>query len=330
MTDYLDIYRTETPAFLLRLCETPSLRRLRDVGMNCGCEYTAFPRFSSLARYSRFEHSLGAALIVWRFTGDEKQSVSALLHDIATPVFAHVVDFMRGDYLSQTATESGTAAVIRADAALVALLAERGLSPEDVEDYHRFPLADNDAPRLSADRLDYTVGNALNFSFASRAELAELFADLRPGRGGDGGEELVFRSAGKALRFARLALDCSRVYVCDADRYAMQRLSELLRAALEAGVLSEADLNTTESAVVEKLLASRAFSARWAAFRALSRTTRAAFPDAREGWRRVFAKRRRIDPFVENRGRASDLDPAFAAALNDFMAEDHDYYVLGE
>ena len=66
--NYHAIYDTEAPAFLLRLAETPPMRRLRQVGMNCGCEYTAFPRFRSLARYTRFEHSLGAALIVWRFT----------------------------------------------------------------------------------------------------------------------------------------------------------------------------------------------------------------------------------------------------------------------
>ena len=103
--DYHSIYQTETPEFLLRLCLTPPLRRLADVGMNCGCEYTAFPRFAGIGRYSRLEHSLGAALIVWRFTRSEAQAAAALLHDAATPVFAHVVDFLRGDYLEQTATD---------------------------------------------------------------------------------------------------------------------------------------------------------------------------------------------------------------------------------
>ena len=328
--DYLDIYKTETPDFLARLCSAPSLLRLRDVGMNCGCEYTSFPRFRSIARYTRFEHSLGAALIVWRFTQDEKQSASALLHDIATPVFAHVVDFLRGDYLEQTATESGTAARIRADGALCAQLAALGLRAEDVEDYHRFPVADNDAPRLSADRLDYTLGNALNFSLASRGELAALFADLRVGQNEYCEDELVFQSPDKALRFASLALECSKIYVCDADRYAMQRLSELLRAALEAGVLCESDLDATETGVIGKLCADADFSVRWAAFCALSRTERAAAPDGREGWRRIGAKRRRIDPYVEGRGRVSALFPAHGAALQAFLDEKQDEYIRGE
>ena len=328
--DYLDIYKTETPDFLARICRTPPLRRLRDVGMNCGCEYTAFPRFRSIARYTRFEHSLGAALIVWRFTADEKQAVSALLHDVATPVFAHVVDFLHGDYLEQTATESGTAGLIRADAALAAELAALGLRPEDVEDYHRFPVADNDAPRLSADRLDYTMGNALNFSFASRGELAALFADLRVGENESGETELMFGDPDRALRFAALALDCAKVYVCDADRYAMQTLAELLRGALDAGVIAPAALTGTETELIAALETDERFAARWRGFRALSRTERSETPDGREGWRRIPAKKRRIDPYVEGRGRVSALFQAQAAALRAFLDESQDAFIRGE
>ena len=316
--DYHSIYQTETPEFLLRLCLTPPLRRLADVGMNCGCEYTAFPRFAGIGRYSRLEHSLGAALIVWRFTRSEAQAAAALLH------------FLRGDYLEQTATESGTARLIRADAALGAALRALGLDEAEVEDYHRYPVADNDPPRLSADRLDYTCGNAVNFSLASREELAELFADLRVGKNESEETELVFRDQEKAARFASLALACSRIYVCDEDRYAMQRLAELLRAALEACVIGEGDLASTETAVIGKLLSDPACAADWRAFRAMSRTARAESPDERGPWRKIFAKHRRIDPFVEGLGRVSALDEGFAAELEAFMNEKHDYYVLGE
>ena len=328
--DYHSIYQTETPEFLLRLCLPPPLRRLADVGMNCGCEYTAFPRFAGIGRYSRLEHSLGAALIVWRFTRSEAQAAAALLHDAATPVFAHVVDFLRGDYLEQTATESGTARLIRASAEIGAVLRSLGLRAEDVEDYHRYPVADNDPPRLSADRLDYTCGNAVNFSLASREELAEIFADLRVGKNEFEETELVFRDKEKAACFAFLALACSKIYVCDEDRYAMQRLSELLRAALEAGVIEESDLASTETAVIGKLLSDPACAAGWRAFRAMSRTARAERPDERGPWRKIFAKHRRIDPFAEGLGRVSAFDPGFASALDGFMNEKHDYYVLGE
>ena len=95
---HYQIYHDEMPSFLNECIKTPIIERIKLIGMNCGCEYTAFPQFADLAPYSRYDHSLGVALIVWHFTHDRKQAVAGLLHDVASPVFAHVVDFMHGDY----------------------------------------------------------------------------------------------------------------------------------------------------------------------------------------------------------------------------------------
>ena len=95
------------------MAETPAIRRLQRVGMHCGCEYTAYPIYrDAVAPYSRHTHSLGTAAIVWHFTHDLKQAAAGLLHDIATPAFAHVVDFLNGDHLRQESTEDHTRAMI--------------------------------------------------------------------------------------------------------------------------------------------------------------------------------------------------------------------------
>ena len=106
--DLRSVYHDSVPPLLAELAATPAMRRLGDVGMNCGCEYTSFPRFANSGSYSRWTHSLGVGLIVWHFTGDAAQAAAGLLHDVATPPFAHVVDFLRGDYLRQEATEART------------------------------------------------------------------------------------------------------------------------------------------------------------------------------------------------------------------------------
>ena len=174
------------------------------------------------------------------------------------------------------------------------------------------------------------MGNAFNFSLAPAEELAALFADIAPGRNEYGEEELCFRTPEKAARFADLALACSRIYVSDADRYAMQLLAELLRDALAAGVLTAGSLAGTEEELLETLCADERFAARWRDFRSLSRIERAEQPDERDGWRRIRAKKRRIDPYVAGRGRVSALDPERGAAIAAFLSEDFDYYVRGE
>ncbi|MBQ6173196.1 MAG: HD domain-containing protein [Clostridia bacterium] len=318
------------PGFLRRCAETPAVRRLRDVGMNCGCEYTSFARFRGLAPYSRFDHSMGVALIVWRFTRDPAQSVAGLLHDIATPVFAHVVDFMNGDYLTQESTEAGTEEIIRRSPELGRCLRDLGLTVADVSDYHRYPIADNDAPRLSADRLEYTLGNAVRYGFCTEEQARRFFEDLTVGTDGEGRDELVFRDRETAEAFAMTALRCSAVYVSDEDRYAMQILSELLRYALDIGVLTPRDLHTTEPEVIAALLRDGRTAARWRDFRSMARIRRADSPGPDGEWRRVRAKKRYIDPSVTGMGRVSRLCPAYGEKLAGFLGESQDVWLCAD
>ena len=323
------IYHPTLPPILAELAGTPPLLRLREIGMNCGCEYTAFPRFRQGRSYNRFLHSLGVGLIVWHFTGDPAQAAAGLLHDLATPPFAHVVDFLRGDHLRQEATEAGTREIIAGSPEIQDILARYGLNTDQVSDYHIYPIADNDSPRLSADRLEYSLGNAENYGFADRSTLAALYKDLTVSENEDGQPELCFRNPELALRFARLALACSKVYVSAEDRYAMQALSDLLRAALERGVLREEDLAGTEPALIEKLKAS-GLNGAWRDFCAMSRIRIAETPPDDRPWRQVPAKKRYIDPLALGWGRATVFAPAFAAELNDYLAVPQTGWLLGE
>ena len=195
-------YHRGVPELLRKLSLTPDMQRLRLVGMNCGCEYTAFRRFRGLKSYSRFDHSLGTARIVWHFTADPIQSTAALFHDIATPTFAHSVDFLRGDHLKQEATEEATERVIRGSEQIRTILEEYKIPVELVLDYHRYPIADNDAPRLSADRLEYTLGNLENYRLRPLTALKLYYNALCVAPNEEGQQELSFTDAASAIDFA--------------------------------------------------------------------------------------------------------------------------------
>ena len=327
MDNYL-LYHHEIPAFLRECARTPAVLRLRDVGMNCGCEYTSFPRFRGLEPYSRFDHSLGAALIIWHFTADPAQAVAGLLHDIATPAFAHVVDFMRGDYLKQEATEAGTADMIAASAELQAVLKKYGLCSTAVSDYHRYPIADNDPPGLSADRLEYTLGNSINYGFCTGKRAEGWYRDLIVGKNEKGQPELTFQTAEAAEDFALTALRCSEVYVSDEDRYSMQMLAELLQDAAVRGVIAESDLYTTEPRVISRLLSDKAMAVGWSNFCAYREILRREQPGTEENWRKISAKKRYIDPLVLHRGRMSAVSPVFSEKLSAFLCQSQDIWLL--
>lgn len=318
----LSLYHNGIPEFLEPFLRTAEMERLKFVGMNCGCEYTSFPLFINLPPYSRFDHSLGTALIAWNFSLSREQALAALFHDIATPVFAHCIDFMRGDYFKQESTEDRTAAIIGESRDLTELLHRLGISVGEVNDYHRCPIADNASPRLSADRLEYTLGNLLGYSFCSFEDLQRFYGALRVETAEDGKPELAFSETEAALSFSLNALRCSKVYVSAEDRYAMQMIAELMRTAVQRGVLTEKDLYGTEPEVIELIGQDPVTAERWRRIRALHKTVRADETPAE--CRVVRAKKRYIDPLVIGRGRLSDINGQFRTELRRFLETSHD------
>ncbi len=325
--NHYHIYHEEIPDFIKECLRTDVMQRLKEVGMNCGCEYTSFPRFRNIESYSRFDHSVGVALIVWHFTESPAQSIAGLLHDIATPAFAHVVDFMRGDYMKQEATEEGTREMISGSVQLQNILKKTGLSTDEVYDYHRYPIADNDSPRLSADRLEYTLGNCINYRIRSKKEVRSFYDDIKTDINEEGEPELAFETLENALDFALAALECSKIYVSDEDRYSMQMLSELLNTAVNLKVISEKELYLTEPVLIEKLRSDRRTARLWEDFCAFKVIIRNNNSDGGCRWRKVFAKKRCIDPLVKGYGRVSALSNAFADELNAFLSAGQDYWI---
>ena len=318
------IYAGECPDFIARLAGTPPMQRLKQVGMNCGCEYTVLHRQDMCRRYTRFEHSVGVALIVWHFTRDEKQAAAGLFHDISTPAFAHVVDFMNGDHLTQESTESRTAEIIAQSPDIQAILSERGLCTDDVCDYHLYPIADNPSPQLSADRLEYTFGNFIQYGFAGIDEIRRYYDALTAGFNESGEQELLFTHPALAEQFALRSMKCSYVYVSDADRFSMQYLAEGLKQAVSAGVLTIDDLYTTEENVIAKLLNHPGAGFRWADYTAIQSVCRTKRRRGEGFCVRVNAKRRYIDPFAQGAGRVTSYSEAYRAEVRQFLAVSFD------
>ena len=322
------IYHGDVPEFIIEFAQTPAMLRLKGVGMHCGCEYTSFPQYAGTRPYSRWVHSVGVALIVWHFTGDMAQAVAGLLHDVASPAFAHVIDFLHGDHINQESTEEDTEAIIAQSLELTALLRKYGLTVAQVCDYHIYPVADNDSPRLSADRLEYTLGNGLNHDICTLDQLRAMYDDLLVAKNEEGQTEIQFRSPEQALRFARLSLTNSKVYASDGNRYSMQALAEILRDAIQTGLIAERDLYATEPEVIRRLCTDERLAARWEKYTRYSALKRSADrPDDGGYWLRLDAKRRSIDPRVVNSERITALSAAYKADLESFRNESYDYWM---
>ena len=156
--EYFKILSDDFPQFLLEYIETPRMQKQDGISVSCGTYYSKM--FDNIW-YSSLEHSIAVALIIWNFTHDKKQTLSGLFHDISTPAFKHCIDFMNNDYETQESTEDLTRTMIIESKEIMNLLNRDNISIDEVADYHMYPIADNDTPMLSADRLEYTFTNGL-------------------------------------------------------------------------------------------------------------------------------------------------------------------------
>ena len=319
------IYYQEMPEFIEELIQTPSLQRLKDIGMNCGVEYTNFAFFQNIMPYSRYEHSIGVSLIVYHFTHDKKQTVAGLLHDIATPVFAHTIDFYHQDHLKQESTEFDTIKIIEQDQQLVSLLKEYDLTIEEVCNYHLYPLCDNDSPQLSADRLEYTLGNMYSYGFCTLKEIQNIFNDLKVN---DLQNEIIFKHEEIAHFFTKKMLQCSHIYVMDEDRYAMEYLSHLIKKAIEKNVVCESEFYLKEKEFIDLLKKDQEIRKLWEKYQKLNKVEKGKNTDY--FCVKVFAKKRYIDVIVENKGRISTIDQHINNEIQQFLQLDFDYYMYGK
>ena len=320
------IYDGDVDAFLLPFLSSKSLLRLEDCGMNCGLEYTDIAPYNQVevGSSSRLSHSLGVALIAYHFSHDKKVALAGLFHDISTPCFAHVIDFLEGDYLTQEKTEEGIGDILRNDEIISSSLKDLGIDVGEVEDYHLYAVADNPSPKLSADRLEYTLRNFISYGNASLEETKHFYNDLMYD---ETREELVFVHKEFAEAFAFASLKNSWLYVDHPDRYSMEALSRILKTALRENVIEKADLWSEEKLLISKLESNDITKEMWQKFRA---TKRVFVSEAEvEGSFKVFAKKRYIDPYVLGLGRVSEFSPSFKKKLQEFLSSNQDIYIFG-
>ncbi|UEL46911.1 HD domain-containing protein [Terrisporobacter hibernicus] len=326
----IDIYSKYFPDFIKELINTPEFKRLSNVGMNCGCEYTSFPIFSNGKDYTRYEHSIGVALIIWHFTKDIKQSIAGLLHDISSPVFAHVIDFLNGDHETQESTEEKTEEIIANSMEIQEILKKYNLSTKDVYDYHMYPIADNDSPLLSADRLEYTLGNAFYYDFKSMEEIRDMYEDLVVSVNEFGQSEISFSTLDKAIEFTCVSIENSKVYSSNVDRFAMQYLADLLKLAVNKRVISMKDLYTVEDQVISKLKKDEELKSMWKDFTKLSQIFTSKEKPEYGYWVNIPAKKRYINPQVVSQGRVSSLSKNLSKEIDDFLNIDFNIWLSGK
>jgi uncharacterized protein len=337
--EYHRILSPDFPDFLHTYIQLPLMQRLSGVGLLCGTDWT--PLYRNRFFYSRLDHSTGVALIIWHFTRDKAQTLAGLLHDVSTPVFSHVADFRKGDALTQECTENENIHMVKNDKALCALLAEDGLTADMVADYHKYPVADNEVPQLSADRLEYMFpsGMVLEGSWPIE-DVARVYGDIVLCRSENGMPELGFSTLRSAEEYCLRFCCTGHVLQLNENKLTLQLLAEIVNRAVGLGLLSENDCYAISEREVMELFDSYCgdteFERLHRTFRTMTRIEHTSGPLPDHFCVSLKVKQRYINPLVvsgqnKNDGlyearRLSDVSPASARVISDFLSYDDSPY----
>lgn len=324
--EYFEILEPDFPGWLNEYINTDILLKQQHISVTCGTIYSDL--FESEFFFSSLDHSIAVALICWHFTHDKKVTLSGLFHDVATPVFKHCVDFLNGDYMSQESTEDLTTEIIQNSKQVMALLERDNIKLSEINDYHIYPIADNDTPKLSSDRLEYSLSNALfTYNLLELNDIKEIYNDIEIQINEDGIQELGFKNKKIAREFVKVTSRLSVIYREDRTRYSMQFLADIIKRLNEEKVITKPDLYNLKESDIIKIIENSKYANIYDIWKS-AKKVRTSIEEPKDVYYvHHGAKTRYIDPLVEGK-RISKICKIADKMIKKNLSFDMDKYVF--
>lgn len=239
--EYYKLLEPNFPNWLNDYISAPIMLKQKYISMSCGTIYSNL--YDNKFFYSSLDHSIGVSLILWHFTKDKKQTLSGLFHDIATPVFKHSIDYLNKDYMKQESTEEKTHELIKNSKEIMSLLKKDNIKINEIDNYHLYPIADNDTPKLSSDRLEYSLSNALfTYNLLTLDQVKEIYDDIYICVNEENEKELAFKTKKLARLFTKVTSQMSIYYRDDKTRYSMEFIATITKKLIEDKLIKQDDL----------------------------------------------------------------------------------------
>ena len=126
---------------------------------------------------TRFDHSVGAMLLIKKLGGSVEEQIAGLLHDVSHTAFSHVIDYVF-DNENESYHEEIFSSVVK-NSEIPAILSKHGYNYEDILlDDSKWTLLERSAPELCADRVDYTLRDMYTYGYISLEEAQNFLDDL--------------------------------------------------------------------------------------------------------------------------------------------------------
>lgn len=232
----------ELEPVLTDLVNSQAVQRLKHVHQN-GASYLVNPKWKN----TRFDHSVGVMCLIRRLGGSVEEQIAGLLHDVSHTAFSHVVDDAlkqeKEDYHEQIKEE------MVMDSDIPAILESYHIDLQSVLDETNWKILEQSAPRLCADRIDYTLRDLYEYGEISFTE-AETFIKSITLNDGRMHLDNITSAEWFVEQYYREVLD---FFMHPINIYSNHVMAELLQVALKNGVITKEDFLLTDGQLLGKL-----------------------------------------------------------------------------
>jgi uncharacterized protein len=223
------------------LIKSKSLQRLK------GISQLGVPdEYSHVKGFSRYEHSIGVMLLLNKLGADIEEQVAGLLHDISHTPFSHVIDWVLGDPTKEDYQDKIHRDFLK-NSEIPEILGKHGFNLESISNYENFKLLEREAPRLCADRLDYSLRQMKKQK--KRGQIEQILDSLSVKE-----NQIVFKNEKIAKIFGEGYMALQREqWAGDEMRTRYYVFSEILKKAFKTNLISINALKKTEKPILKIL-----------------------------------------------------------------------------
>jgi HD superfamily phosphohydrolase len=291
---------------LLDLLQSDPVQRLKGVYMGGVTSLLGVGTTST-----RYEHSVGAMLLVRLLGASQEEQAAALLHDVSHTALSHVIDFVF-DTPSRQAFHDDVKEQYVSGTSIPRICAQHRADWQAILDEEEWPLLEQPSPRLCADRIDYSLRDAVSLKLIPASEVPAIVAGIQVQEG-----RIVFAGRQLARRFAELYLTCdSECWSAPKSVVLYELTARALRRAVAIGILDKSRLWLSDRELWDELGSSSdaELHDRLEAVLTASKSISANL----DGTRVINSKVRTIDPEIRTANGPvplSNLDPQWAQKL---------------
>ncbi|MBR1748737.1 MAG: hypothetical protein IJ743_02955, partial [Bacilli bacterium] len=179
----------------------------------------------------------------WKMTKDKKATIAALFHDVSTPCFSHVIDYMNKDYERQESTEKNTSIILKSSRYLEMCLKEDNIPIEEIIHFKEYSIVDNNRPKLCADRLDGIILTGYGWiKDIQKKDMRAILNDIEIYTNECKEQEIGFKSIEIAKKVVECAQRANIACHSKEDMYMMELLAHITNIAIDNHVISYREL----------------------------------------------------------------------------------------